>query len=361
MKKYLLLLLIIIMTSIAYAGDDVSVEVTYSGYEVTGEIWQPGSLITEFVDLDDHTIIGFQMDYGQSDTENTSIDKNKHKWVGMIVRDTKNGFVIHREVIALGRINTKIQNNVAKMVRLPNQEDIGECGDGDKSKLEVCDSDKDCPSNMPKCINCQKCGCGSDADCPKITGGPLPCGAMGCPPHSRPRTTAVCNRFGNCVSKVLHCYPDPTCMNETIDLDPEKMKQMEEEWERKKSQQIEEPKEDTEELEDLKTKVQMVNKGIESAPDFVKSLIEEEYITINAGDIQMHALTREGYVYALGYDEYPEPTLIIEADQETVEKLLSGELDLLTAYQEGLIDFEGVGFFNSIKMNILDFIAGFFI
>ncbi|MBW2978356.1 hypothetical protein KY331_05925 [Candidatus Woesearchaeota archaeon] len=361
MKKYLLILLIIIMASIAYAGDNVNVEVTYSGFEVTGEVWEEGQLITEFVDLDDHTIIGFQMDYGQADTETTPIDKDKHKWVGMIVKDSKSGFVIHREVIALGRINTRIQNNVAKMIRLPNQEDIGECGDGDKAKLEVCDSDKDCPPITPKCINCQKCGCGSDADCPKITGGPLPCGSRGCPPHSRPRTTAVCNRFGDCVSKVLHCYPDPTCMNETIDLDPEKMKQMEEEWERKKSEQLKEPEQDTEELEDLKSKVENVNKGLESAPDFVKSLLEEENINIYAGEIEMHALTRYAFVYAMGYDEYPEPTLLITTDEETVEKLLSGEMDLLTAYENDLIDVDGVGFFKNLKISIMEFISGFFI
>lgn len=348
------------MSSIAYAGDNVNVQVTYSGFEVTGEVWPEGRLVTEFVNLDTREIIGFQFDYTQSDTENTSIDKNKHKWVGMIVKDSNSGFIIHEEVIALDRINTKIQSNIAKMVMLPNQEDIGVCGDGEKAKLEACDSDKDCPPSSPKCINCKRCGCGSDADCPKLTGQPA-CGAMGCPPHSRPSCTVQCLPDGRCACLRLSCYIDPRCMNETIDVDPEKVKQIEEAWERKKSGQLEETQEDTENLEDLKTKVQMVNKGIESAPDFVKSLIEEEYITINAGDIQMHALTREGYVYALGYDEYPEPTLIINADQETVDQLLSGELDLLAAYESGLIDFEGVGFFNNLKMSVVEFIAGFFI
>ena len=49
-----------------------------------------------------------------------------------------------------------------------------------------------------------------------------------------------------------------------------------------------------------------------------------------------------------------DPTVEVFSDAETIERIVTGDLGLEEALEEGDIRYEGVGFLNSVKFGVVD-------
>ncbi len=92
-------------------------------------------------------------------------------------------------------------------------------------------------------------------------------------------------------------------------------------------------------------------RGMEANPS-VARLFARERINLVAGDEVWHAVTAGGMVVEFGEGPLDDPTVRMHCDQETAERMHCGEIGFWTAFDEGLIEWEGVGIINSVKFGI---------
>ncbi|HDR73232.1 MAG TPA: hypothetical protein ENN85_04910 [Methanoculleus sp.] len=92
-------------------------------------------------------------------------------------------------------------------------------------------------------------------------------------------------------------------------------------------------------------------RGMETDPSLAR-LFAHERIVITAGDESWHAVTAGGRIVEFGAGPLDDPTVRMHCDQATAELLECGEIDFWTAFDEGLIEWEGVGLLNRVKFGI---------
>lgn len=108
--------------------------------------------------------------------------------------------------------------------------------------------------------------------------------------------------------------------------------------------------------ENLETIKDLYNANLQRIP-FVASLFRNERINLYiGGDMNFSFITEDGRIETIAKGQLGDPTVNIYTDVETVEELLEGEMTFTEALKEGKIGYEGVGFFNSIKYGLADFL-----
>jgi len=71
-----------------------------------------------------------------------------------------------------------------------------------------------------------------------------------------------------------------------------------------------------------------------------------------------HITTGDGTVEDIGGGVLEDPTMIIFTDIETIDQLRDGEITILEALEEDRIEYQGVGFMNSMIFRIMDMMFG---
>ena len=344
-KILIILAMLLTLSQLAYAEDMVTIEVVFTSGDT---IWDTDKFVVKCVDLATGEILDMETDVGSGTRAKMKVDRSKHRFIWIYAK-RYGGPVIDSEVIDLDKA-PKVQDLFGKLVRLPDADDIGECGDGKKSKLEGCDSDKDCKSPTPKCIDCKRCGCGSDKDCPQMSG-ILPCGYGRCGPEERPVIQNYCHSDGVCIYPVTQCNYDPNCAkkNET----PEEK----------------EPEPETEEdmaalalaqqagADKLASIMAGINENLDSVPGFARAIFANENINFYAPEPMYHIITRDGFLVIMGDGEYPEPTINVKTDEDTIIAIMKGEISFGEALESGRISYEGVGFVKSVKMGTIKLVS----
>lgn len=100
-------------------------------------------------------------------------------------------------------------------------------------------------------------------------------------------------------------------------------------------------------------------RGMEAHPAMAR-LFAHERIDIVAGDASWHAVTAGGMIVEFGEGTHADPTVRMHCDQETAELLECGEIEFWTAFDEGLIEWEGVGILNAVKFGITRIVLDIF-
>ncbi len=89
----------------------------------------------------------------------------------------------------------------------------------------------------------------------------------------------------------------------------------------------------------------------------VSSLIGNERMNIYVdGEFEGHLVTVNGEIVGMGEDELEDPTLNIHVDKKLVDGSMEEEMTFAEMVQSGLIRLEGVGFANSLRFAISQFL-----
>ncbi|MBN1385556.1 hypothetical protein JW968_01100 [Candidatus Woesearchaeota archaeon] len=110
-------------------------------------------------------------------------------------------------------------------------------------------------------------------------------------------------------------------------------------------------------LEEIK---QLYNNNLGQIPGFAKLFADERINLQIMDDGSFFILTQDGLIIDIIPEPSPDPTMLIFTDANTVNSLLSKEMGIEEALEQGLISYEGATFKNKIKVAIVDFIYGLF-
>lgn len=86
----------------------------------------------------------------------------------------------------------------------------------------------------------------------------------------------------------------------------------------------------------------------------LSSLFANERINVNLEDDEYCLVSCDGAITDVGVGTLEDPTVEVFSDMETIERIVSGDLGLEEALEEGDIRYEGVGFLNSVKFGVFD-------
>jgi hypothetical protein len=86
----------------------------------------------------------------------------------------------------------------------------------------------------------------------------------------------------------------------------------------------------------------------------ISSLFANERINVNLEDAEYSLVTCDGAIIDVGAGTREEPTVEVFSDMETIERIVTGDLGVEEALEEGDIRYEGVGFLTSVKFGVVD-------
>ncbi|MBI4896508.1 MAG: SCP2 sterol-binding domain-containing protein [Candidatus Aenigmarchaeota archaeon] len=94
-----------------------------------------------------------------------------------------------------------------------------------------------------------------------------------------------------------------------------------------------------------------INERLATAPSYARDFLGNEVMNINVDDQpQLYTVMKNGYVDTLGLGAHATPTMNVKTTTDMLNQIISGNLDLVTALQQGKIMIEGVGFWNNLRV-----------
>jgi len=338
-----LLAVLVSFPVLIYSVDMVTVNFSFRAGDTN---WDAHSFVLRCIDANTGEVLYVADNFVSGQSSSFSVDRDAHPLVWCYVKRYGGPFV-YKEFFDLAK--EKAQTGYGDSVYLPSEDEMGKCGDGKVSGMEKCDSDKDCSAPTPGCYDCERCGCKDDKDCPQISG-IKPCGYGRCGPEERPVIKNSCYN-GVCIYPVMSCNYDPDCVKSDDEGNEE------EPTEEEQANQAEYRKQGMDKLASI---MGAINNNLESAPGFLKYIFGNQRINFDGGEEVLHGTTNERFLVSIGYGEQFEPTMNIHVQKDALEKIESGELSFTEAWESGQITCEGVGFLNSVKFKIVNFVYGIY-
>jgi hypothetical protein len=108
--------------------------------------------------------------------------------------------------------------------------------------------------------------------------------------------------------------------------------------------------------------VSKINRLLEEvgAMPFISRMVANERINFNLGQEVYHAITVDGEVDEAGEGEVSNPSVRVFTDTGTLNAIINGEITVEGAYRDGKIKIKGVGFFNSLKLGVVNSLFGLY-
>jgi len=143
-------------------------------------------------------------------------------------------------------------------------------------------------------------------------------------------------------------------------IEEEEIEEVEEEIDEVEEEVLEE---EIVEEEDIFEHIKEMNYNMIDHP-LMSKLFADERIDVYIEDISSepyaHVITADGRIVNIEQGPVNEPSINIYTNTETVEMLMTGEISFEQALDEGSIRYEGVGFFNGIRIGVMDFFYNLF-
>ncbi|UCC92059.1 MAG: hypothetical protein JSV39_02245 [Candidatus Aenigmatarchaeota archaeon] len=107
---------------------------------------------------------------------------------------------------------------------------------------------------------------------------------------------------------------------------------------------------------DLEMIKDFYNNNIQSYPEVANLFANERLNLYIEGYGVVGVVTQDSEIKEMSEGELADPTVNINTDMETIEKIMNGEVSVVDELKSGDITFEGVGFWNWLKIAFANFI-----
>ncbi len=107
---------------------------------------------------------------------------------------------------------------------------------------------------------------------------------------------------------------------------------------------------------DLEVIREFYNSNIQAYPEVANLFVNERMNIYVEGYGVVGIVTQNSEIMEISEGELADPTVKINTDMQTIEKIMNGEVSVVDELKSGGITFEGVGFFNWLRLAFANFI-----